>query len=221
MLGFVTGLASEADCLAALVAPSRVRIAGIGAGQAENCARALIAQGCTRLASFGLAGGLAADLRPGSVVIAETVVAPDGLAYPTEASLTARLLAVLPNAVRRPIAGSDTILASAAEKAALHRWTKASAVDMESHQIARAAHQAGIGFIAVRAIADTFDAALPRSALNAVGADGKPDITRVLAGLARNPWELAGLIRLGGQSRKAHEALRGVAPVVVGGGDRL
>jgi hypothetical protein len=73
----------------------------------------------------------------------------------------------------------------------------------------------------VRAIADTFDAALPRSALNAVGADGKPDITRVLAGLARNPWELAGLIRLGGQSRKAHEALRGVAPVVVGGGDRL
>ena len=221
MLGFVTGLASEADCLAALVDPSRVRIAGIGAGQAENCARALIAQGCTRLVSFGLSGGLAADLRPGSVVIAETVVAPDGLAYPTEASLAARLLAALPNAVRRPIAGSDTILASAAEKAALHRRTNASAVDMESHQIARAAHQAGIGFIAVRAIADPFDAALPRSALNAVGADGKPDIARVLAGLARNPWELAGLIRLGGQSRKAHEALRGVAPVVVGGGDRL
>jgi len=221
MIGFVTGLASEADCLAALVDPSRLRIAGIGAGRADRCARELIAGGCDRLVSFGLAGGLAADMAPGSVVIAESVVTPDGHAYPTDANVAARLLAALPNAVRRPLAGSEMILASTAEKARLHQRTKAAAVDMESHQVARVAQQSGVGFIAVRVIADPFDAALPRIALSAVGADGKPDIARVLAGLARQPWELAGLLRLGGYSRKAHQALRRIAPVVVGGGDRL
>jgi adenosylhomocysteine nucleosidase len=221
MIGFVTGLASEASCLAGLVDPARLRVAGIGAGNADRCARALIAQGCRRLVSFGLAGGLAADLGPGSVVIADTIVTPDGYAYPTDASLTARLLAALPNSVRRPIAGSDTILASVVDKDSVRRRTHAAAVDMESHQIARAAHQSGIGFIAVRAIADPYNSALPRTALTAIGADGKPDLARVLTGLARHPWELAGLIRLGGYSRKAHEALRRVAPVVVGSGDRL
>jgi hypothetical protein len=112
-------------------------------------------------------------------------------------------------------------LASVADKAALFARTRAAAVDMESHQIAKAAHHAAIGFVAVRAIADPFDAALPPIALTAVGADGKPDIARVLAGLARRPWELPGLIRLGGYSRKAHAALSRVAPVVVGSGDRL
>jgi adenosylhomocysteine nucleosidase len=221
MIGYVTGLASEADCLAALVNASRLRIAGIGAGRADRCARELVALGCSRLVSFGLAGGLAADMAPGSVVIAESVVTPDGYAYPAEASFTARLLAALPNAVRRTIAGSDTILATAAEKALLHQRTKGAAVDMESHQIARVAHEAGIGFVAVRAIADPFDAAFPRIALDAVGTDGKPDIARVLAGLARHPRELAGLLRLGGYSRKAHQALRRIAPIIVGGGDRL
>ncbi len=221
MLGFVTGLASEAECLTALVGHANVQIAGIGYGNAERCARALIAIGRSPLVSFGLAGGLSADLKPGAIVIADTVITPDGYAYPTDASLTARLLAALPNAVRRPIAGSDTILATVDDKALLLQRTKASAVDMESHQVARVAHKAGIGFIAIRAIADPFDAALPRIALSAVGSDGKPDIARVLAGLARSPWELPGLIRLGGYSRKAHEALGRVAPVVVGGGDRL
>jgi adenosylhomocysteine nucleosidase len=221
MIGFVTGLASEAECLTPLVGHARVQIAGLGPGNAERSARALIAIGCAPLVSFGLAGGLAPDLKPGSVIIADTIVTPDGLAYPTDAKLTARLLTALPNAVRRPIAGSEAILGSIGDKANLHERTRAAAVDMESHQIARAAHHAGIGFIAVRAVADPFDAALPRIALNAVGADGKPDIARVLTALARSPWELAGLIRLGGYSRKAHEALRGVAPVVVGSGDRL
>ena len=85
--------------------------------------RELIATGCTPIISFGLAGGLAQDLKPGSIVIADSIITPDGYAYGTDAALAARLLAALPNAVRRPIAGSETILASAAEKMALQRRT--------------------------------------------------------------------------------------------------
>lgn len=221
MMGFVTGLASEAECLAALVGHANVQVAGIGAGNAERCARALIAIGRGPLVSFGLAGGLSPDLKPGAIVIADTIITPDGYGYVTDAALAARLLAALPNAVRRPIAGSDDIVASATAKADLNRRTRAAAVDMESHQIARIAQRAGIGFIAVRAIADPYDTALPETALTAVGADGKPDIARVIAGLVRRPGDLPALLRLGGYSRKAHEALRRVAPVIVGSGDRL
>jgi adenosylhomocysteine nucleosidase len=221
MIGFVTGLASEAECLTPLVGHANVQVAGIGFGNAERCARALIAIGRGPLVSFGLAGGLSSDLKPGAIVIAETVITPDGYAYVTDAALGGRLLAALPNAVRRPIAGSDAIVGSAAAKADLNRRTRAAAVDMESHQVARVAQQSGVGFIAIRAICDPHDTAIPQAALNAVGADGKPDIARVLAGLAHHPWELAALIRLGSHSRAAHASLRRVAPVVVGSGDRL
>lgn len=215
MIGFVTGLASEANCLVGLVDHASVQIAGIGSGNAGRCARALIAIGRGPLVSFGLAGGLAADLKPGSIVVADSVVTPDGYAYPTDAKLTMRLLAALPNAVRRPIAGSDMIAATVEEKSALQQRTRAAAVDMESHQIAKVAHEAGVGFIAVRAIADPYDTALPDAALHAVGSDGKPDIARVIARLALRPWDLPALMKLGRYARSAHEGLRSVAPVVV------
>lgn len=221
MIGFVTGLASEAKCLDAYMANARVRVAGLGAGNAERCTHELIAAGCRPLVSFGLAGGLAPDLVPGSVVIADCVITPDGYAYPTDVSTTARLLAALPNAVRRPIAGSDSVLASPANKAQLHARTRAAAVDMESHQIAKAAHQAGIGFVAIRAVADPYTASLPTTALTAVGGDGKPDIARIIAGLMKRPWDLPSLLRLGRYSRIAHEALGRVAPVIVGNSQRL
>jgi hopanoid-associated phosphorylase len=219
MIGFITGLASEAECLAALTDPVNIQIAGIGAGNAERCARALIAIRRAPLVSFGLAGGLAADLKPGSIVVADSVITPDGYAYPTDAKFTARLLAALPNAVRRPIAGSRTIVASVDDKAALHRQTRAAAVDMESHQIAKVAHEAGVGFIVVRAICDPSNAALPDAALHAVGADGRPDIARIIARLALRPWDLPGLLRLGAYSRTGHASLRSVAPVIVRSAD--
>jgi len=215
MIGFITGLASEADCLAAL-ADSRVRVAGIGPGNAARCARDLIAMGCTRLISFGIAGGLAADLKPGAIVIADSVITPDNYKYPTDTMMAVRLLAALPNAVRRPIAGSDTMIATPAEKALLAQRTGASAVDMESHQIVRVAHEAHIGFIALRAVCDPQRATLPAAARRAIGSDGRPSIRRVLAQLARDPRELPDLIKLGLYSRAAHESLRGIAPVIAG-----
>jgi adenosylhomocysteine nucleosidase len=221
MIGFVTGLASEAECLDAYMANARVRVAGLEAGNAERCAQELIEAGCRPLVSFGLAGGIAPDLVPGAVVIADSVISPEGYAYATDVGMTARLLAALPNAVRRPIAGSATILASPADKAQLHARTRAAAVDMESHQVAKAAHQAGIGFVAIRAVADPHTASLPATALTAVGPDGKPDIARVIAGLIQRPWDLPSLLRLGRYSRIAHEALGRVAPVIVGSSQRL
>jgi adenosylhomocysteine nucleosidase len=72
MLAIVTGLAAEA------------RIAGrngvtiVGGGRGDRLAadlEAAIAEGATRLLSFGVAGGLAPALRPGDLIVAASVIA--------------------------------------------------------------------------------------------------------------------------------------------------
>ena len=72
-LGIVTGLASEAACLGKV---QFCRVAGADAVRAGLAARALIAEGCLGLLSFGLAGGLDPNLEPGAVIVAAPRHAP-------------------------------------------------------------------------------------------------------------------------------------------------
>ncbi len=90
------------------------------------------------LISAGFAGGLDPKLKLGDTVAAE---------FPAPGT---RRLISRPHPVETP-----------AEKAALHRETGAQAVDMESEAIAAACGAAGIPMLAVRAISDPADTALP------------------------------------------------------------
>jgi adenosylhomocysteine nucleosidase len=220
-VGFITGLVSEADCLAPLVDREHLRIAGIGPGAAERCARELIATGCDLIISFGIAGGLEPVATPGRIVVAHDVIDPDGRFFATDARFNETLLRSLPDAICGRIAGSEHILANAAAKATLRQRTGGIAVDMESHHIARCAADAGIGFAVVRAIVDPHHARIPDAALHAVDETGKPRIGRVIGRLACRPWDVIALLRLGGYSHSAHASLGRVAPIVVGCADRL
>ena len=219
--GYITGLVSEGDCLLPLIDRSNLRVAGIGPGAAERCARDLIAQGCDLLVSFGLAGGLAPGAVSGGVAVAEAVVAPDGQTFLPHPEFTEALIRSIQGARSIRLAGCETILATPDAKNALQRRTSAAAVDMETHHIARCAEESGISFVAVRAIADPPDARLPDAALHAVDETGIPDIKRVIGQLARRPWDLIALLKLAAYSRAAHQSLRRVAPVVVGCANRL
>lgn len=219
--GYITGLVSEADCLIPLIDRSNLRVAGIGPGASERCARDLIAQGCDLLVSFGLAGGLTPGAVSGGVAVAEAVIAPDGQTFLPHPELTEALIRSIQGARGVRLAGSETILATPDAKIALQRRTGAAAVDMETHHIARYALENGIAFVAIRAIADPHGARLPDAALHAIDETGIPDIKRVIGQLARRPWDLFALLRLAAHSRAAHESLRRVAPVVVGCANRL
>ncbi|WEJ99566.1 MAG: phosphorylase [Candidatus Sphingomonas phytovorans] len=119
------------------------------------------------------------------------------------------------------IVGSDTIIASVAEKHTLHTTTNALAVDMESHIAARVAARHGLPFAIVRAISDTADHALPPAALVGMRPDGSMALGAVLASLARNPRQLPALIRTGRDAGRAFSALRRVRDVLAGLGIRL
>ena len=84
-LGVICGLTQEADCLGVFPADQRpsVRCSGARTQRAFDLARQLTAEGCRGLLSFGTAGGLTADLKPGAVVIPQSVAVDDGRVYET------------------------------------------------------------------------------------------------------------------------------------------
>ena len=102
-----------------------------------------MAAGCGGLISFGVAGGLAPNLKPGDCVIGSAVIDKE-TTRATDTRWARRLSAVIPGSIQGTIVGVREPIAHADEKQALHEQTGAVAVDMESHVVARAAEQHGV-----------------------------------------------------------------------------
>ena len=149
--------------------------------------------------SCGVAGALDPALRAGNVVIGDLFSGEGrsiGLRSETPetqgSGLRRRTLAdwladQLPDAHRGTVAGTDAIIGSATEKAALYARTGAIAVDMESHIAARVAARHGLPFAILRTISDTADHALPPAALVGMKPDGGMALGAVLASLGAQP----------------------------------
>jgi adenosylhomocysteine nucleosidase len=199
----VVGMAFEARIAAGLGVP--VVCGGDGKNLAVSLSRAMAA-GCGGLISFGVAGGLSPDLKPGRCVIGSSILDGD-TDLPTDARWAQRLLRIFPNSVHGSIAGVRDPVASAREKLKLHRDTGAVAVDMESHVVARAAEQHGVPLAAIRVVVDPVERTIPRSALAGTRANGTIDPLAVVYSLMRNPRDLFGLIRLSFDTRAARATL--------------
>jgi len=156
--------------------------------------------------SIGIAGGLAPSLRAGRWVLADGVLA-DGKPMPTDALWTKRLAARLPEAARGLLLGVDTIVADRAEKADLHRTTRALAVDMESHVAARVAQRHRLAFAAARVVCDPAHRTLPPAARIAMKPDGRIDLLAVLHSLLAQPGQLPALILTGWEAERGFGSL--------------
>lgn len=202
----VVGLAFEARIAAG---PGiRVICSGDGRNLAHSLERA-IAKGRCGLVSFGVAGGLASDLRSGSCIVASEVVA-DGRRLPTDPAWSHRLLDILPDAIYAPLAGVHAPVADPDAKRTLHEETGAVAVDMESHIVAQTAVAHGLPMIAIRVITDPAERALPQSVLAGMRPDGTTDFAAVMRSLVKRPHEFPALLRAALDARAARaELLRG------------
>ena len=171
---------------------------GPGEIRAASAADAALAAGAQALVSFGLAGGIADDVRPGRLLLPREVVTWDARRFAVEPRWHARLAAALASGDvdERPLLAAADILASADEKrraAALG----AAGVDLESGAIAKAAADAGVPFAVIRAVADGPGDELPPSASGWVGADGETRLSSVFAAVLdpRNWLPLLRLVR--------------------------
>ena len=172
--------------------------------------------GAIAVISIGVSGGLDPSLASGDLVIGESVVADDGARYESDGFLLAACTAghsrqsgEQPGAYKvATLLGADDIIDSAMTKAALFQNHGALAVDMESHGAARAADEARVPFLAIRAIADPADRALPPAALGAVASDGSTRVFKTLGAALRDPKQFPALMKLGADSAAATKTLR-------------
>jgi hopanoid-associated phosphorylase len=178
----------------------------------ERALTAAIARGCCGIVSFGTAGGLAPDLEPGSLIVADAVEGPFGRLQ-TDRQWADRLtaaLAVGPLAgrLRRGVmAAVAAPLVTAGDKRALHRAAGALAVDMESHIAGATAAAHGLPFAVCRAIVDPAWRTLPSAATAGLRDDGSTALGPIVRELLRQPSQLGALIQLATDARAARASL--------------
>ncbi|NQW00463.1 MAG: phosphorylase [Rhodospirillales bacterium] len=217
-LGVVTGLAREAGCLPRNAPDLRVVCAGADPERAESLSLDLIEQGCRALLSFGVAGALAPELRVGDIIVSSGVTDVTGVVRPGAANWQVRVCDGLPrmNGIVRvgEIYGSDSEVATVQSKSDIYKRSGALCVDMESHRMARVAVAHSLPFLAIRVISDDATGAIPSAALGVIGANGRPQIGRVMAGLLRHPEQLKALMELSRNMETAIAQLRRVTSLI-------
>lgn len=197
----VVGMRSEAALL-----PEGMRVIVSGGNPARL--RALLRQvpeGITGVLSFGIAGGLDPSLITGDLVVATRVRGPGG-AYAADPVWSA-MLAGRCGARLGMVAGATAVVGEPADKRLLRAATGALVVDLETEAAAALATTLRLPFAALRAVADTAEEVLPRSAAMGLKADGRPAPGRVALALLRQPRELPALLVVAKRSRVALEAL--------------
>jgi adenosylhomocysteine nucleosidase len=212
-VGVVTGLRVEARCLRGL--DVRVGCSGGSAERTRDEATRLVSEGAVGLVSFGLAGGLTQQLRPGDLLLPESVRGAGLASWSVDPIWRERVYARLSAGGLEPksgtLVGSDGIVATASDKRALFDATGTQAVDMESHEVAAVATAAGLPFLVIRALADPHDQVIPQVAREALRPDGGVRLRATLGGLIRQPGELMALLRLARQSARGLTSLRRAA----------
>lgn len=209
-LGIVCGMQTEFDALGRWAIDPKVVVAVSGARPdlAEDGARWLVEQGCTALLSWGVAGGLSADLAPGDIIAANDVVDEGGAHHPLTRIDLSSVEGAAPH--EGSILGLDRMVFHSTEKAALHRISGAICVDMETHRVAKVAATHGLPAAALRVVGDGAGRSLPPFVANAITATGHRRIGPVLLGLLGSPGHLPGLLRLKKDTELALDRLRGM-----------
>lgn len=204
-IGVVCGFQAEVDCFWKAVDQAgldhsqfTIIASGSSAIRGRQAADKLSEQGCSKLLSFGIAGGLTPKLRVGDVVFSNHVVTALDESYgkrPASRKLEALSMSAA-KSLQMSVCGVDDIIFDPTDKARIHQLTRAAIADMESHGVARAAHEAGIPFFVLRAVSDGVNDHLPTFVANGVNEDGTPNLKPILLALLKNPFRLGALLTL-------------------------
>ncbi|MFZ2406573.1 MAG: phosphorylase [Methylobacter sp.] len=187
---------------------------GAGANNARTASELLIAQGAARLISWGCAAALSETLKPGDLVLADTLIDAEGAQIgirPDWHDRTQNLLSTTLKVHTGSLAESNGIVATGNDKKHLHSQTGAIALDMESIAVAKTALQNNLPFLAIRAIADPASMDLPKAINHSLNDEGDIVLVKLLAFIALHPAELPGLIKLGLHFNAAKNTLKLVA----------
>jgi adenosylhomocysteine nucleosidase len=205
VIAFV-GLAFEAKIAAAPGVRVVCRTAG---SELEAVADTAVRQGYRGMISFGVAGGLASQLRAGDWIVASSI-REEHTVRQTDVVWSRKLLGLIDGAIHAPIVGVDSPIAEPAKKRELYRATGAAAVDMESHVVARVAAKHKLAFAALRVVVDPAHRAVPPAALIDMRPDGRPNVSAMLREVMTRPLQLSPLARIAVDAFTARAAMNRV-----------
>lgn len=219
MVGVITAIRAEASCIVSRKLPfnqmmylsddAAIWVCGMGDSAARQAAEGLLGSGVTALVSFGVAGALDAGLRSGNLVLPESIHVNGATLSVTEGwrDQLKQLLPTSLTVVGGTLTASKEVVSTETAKRELANVTGACAVDMESGAIAEVAANAGIPFIAVRAITDPIEFSPPAALLSAVYPDGSVNVVRLMSLILQRSVGVGTLMRLGRGMRAATDTL--------------
>ncbi len=186
---------------------------GVGPENATNASQLLIKNGAERLISWGCAAALKTNLKPGDLILPQILHCETtqqfSLTSPWFQQTLEQLSPLNPNT--GSLAESSSIVAKSADKKALHKQTRAIAVDMESVAVARSAIKNKLPVMVIRSIADPVTMDLPNAVSYALNKHGDVVLAKLLYFLLTHPGELPDLIKLGLHFNAAKNKLKLVA----------
>lgn len=164
----------------------------------------------------GVCGALDPSIGPGGIIVARHVLAPGfDILEPDRFLLDDVRKALHEHAskfVYSRLLTIDQPIATRDGKRDAWNEHGAGGVDMETYHIARAAREAGVRWLAVRAVVDTAAQALPASLAKW---DAESGDAAALRSAAPRPWEWPGYARLARQFPLAIRGLRATVPLVI------
>ena len=178
----------------------------------------------TSMMSIGFGGGTLDTLQSGDLVLGTTLYRLDGSPFYWDSEQLGdplipdrSLYGAARNAVE--IAGIDfeqgpiINLPTLAKTAGMKRWIgqelHGACIDMESFMVGEVANDAGVPFVALRAIVDTVDMDLPNLVGQISQAPSGGRILPAIKHLARHPNEIAALTGLARSATRARRSLTG------------
>jgi len=173
------------------------------------------------IVSAGVCGGLDPRLRPGDLVIPESVLAPTGELYNVTPSQHRRALGAAAARVRAAartgvLVTTREVIGTPEAKAGLYAQTGALAADMESAPILARAATAGCASLVIRGVSDGANQSLPAELVGLVTAEGKLRSARALALMASSPTVLWRALALNHSTRKALRSVAALLAVFIG-----
>ena len=185
---------------------------GVGRDNAKKSAKILIEKGVTALISWGCAGALGLELRPGDLLFPEKVLTASGQTLKITENWLAHIKKNLPIVHRSVVlVESLTPIVTSEGKKRLHQQTQAIAVDMESAAIIETAQEFAIKSLVIRTIVDPVSLNLPPAVNHALNTEGEVILSKLLTHLLIHPQQLPSLIKLGLNFRAAKNKLKAVA----------
>lgn len=222
IVGIVVAIRIESRCITTRHLPlgeiinlgdnSAICLCGMGENAARKAATKLQTEGATSLISFGVAGALDSKLRPGDLILPESIY--NERLLPVSLTWRDRIQECLPSHLRvigGKLATSKKILTSSIEKREFAKITGACAVDLESGAVAEVAENSDIPFLAIRAISDPIEFSPPLALLDAVNPDGSANLSHIISLLLHRSVTLSTLLRLAREVRTARSTLATVA----------